>query len=132
MSIDEIYGTWAEKQKAEREKAASKLREFLKNNPEILRIEIDYDGSGDSGCIESVIFFNTDGEIYNDDEHLDEDTPSDYVYYLLDYKSPGWEINEGSFGKITITPGNDGEITVDAEHNVRYESYETEGWEETL
>lgn len=62
-------------------------------------ITIDFNGSGDEGWIESAeVAFDPDGKIFdvykNKFHHIG--------YEILQQYEPGWEINEGSFGKINI------------------------------
>lgn len=93
----------------------------------ITHIEIEYDGSGDSGDIESVI-----ASIGSETVELADETSrvlEDYAYALLQHREPGWEINEGSFGRITI---NVADRRVTLEHSTRYEAYEESTIEETL
>lgn len=56
-------------------------------------LEIDFQGSGDSGWVEE------DGRTRKEDNYKIPDVVENYCYELLN-KYPGWEINEGSQGKF--------------------------------
>jgi hypothetical protein len=56
-------------------------------------LEVDFQGSGDSGWVEE------DGRTRKDDNYKIPDVVENYCYELLN-KYPGWEINEGSQGKF--------------------------------
>jgi hypothetical protein len=81
-------------------------------------IEVEYDGSGDSGQVERVIFTGPTGPVPASE-------PADlvveqYVRALLEYHQPGWEDNEGSFGTVRINPV---ERSVTLEHSTRFTDY---------
>ncbi len=58
----------------------------------------EYSGSGDSGEI-TQIWISPGGDDVGD---LLEQAISDLAYDVLEAKQPGWEINEGSEGVVTI------------------------------
>jgi hypothetical protein len=90
-------------------------------------VKVHYDGSGDSGEIEEVAFAKADGTEFVPEDGV-EDAISDIVYGML---PGGWEINEGSYGDVTISV--EGEVVkVKHEHNERIEKVETTEEEETL
>jgi len=60
-------------------------------------VTITYHGSGDEGWIEDVSFDPS----HSGDEDL-ETLLNDHAYAILERRYPGWEINEGSEGTITI------------------------------
>lgn len=93
----------------------------------ITNIEIEYDGSGDSGDIESVIASIGSESVELSDEQ--SRVLEDYAYALLQDREPGWEINEGSFGRINI---NVADRRINLEHCTRYEAYEESTTEEAL
>jgi hypothetical protein len=77
--------------------------------------EIEYNGSGDSGYIESDIIF---------DDNTRSDFPAqleDWMYQQLEQYG-GWEINEGSQGKFHF---NFDKKTINLEHGENYEDEET-------
>lgn len=96
----------------------------------IARIEIVYDGCGDSGCIEAVTAYDDDGQIIetmpdrliaitvrdtvrnavtNEYERRSierqvapREAVEHWCYDILEDHFPGWEIDDGSSGTITI------------------------------
>jgi len=65
-------------------------------------IRVNFDGGGDSGYVEDVC------ENEMGDQIDLPDLFSDVCYEILDKKYSGWEINEGSYGYITLNlSGND-------------------------
>lgn len=84
-------------------------------------VTISYDGSGDSGYIDSVSI-EPERDLTDAQQDLEE-----LAYDVLERKHGGWEINEGSCGTITI---NFTDNTVHIEHNERIESYDTSEYEE--
>jgi hypothetical protein len=99
----------------------------------IKEVSIEYNGYGDSGQINDVLFYKTSDKPVNIDKLSNglrliglkrstgwsphstqdyEDAPPDYTlnqaindlcYELLEEKHPGWEINSGSDGTFTFT-----------------------------
>lgn len=98
---------------------------------------VEFDGSGDSGAIENV---TCQGASETIPEVLIEewrvvggtligapnvklaDAVENLAYDLLEQKHPGWEIDAGAFGDITIDVAKD---AVTHTHNDRFEDYET-------
>ncbi len=74
------------------------------NKHDIVRIDVEYNGSGDEGFIENIYGFDSDGEEVPTPKELTDGgriSPlEEYSYALLSTKHPGWEINEGSYGTI--------------------------------
>lgn len=124
--------------------------EFIKicKDKNILKVEASYDGFGDSGQLNEIaVFFNekdhTDAskitgtytyhtadyvradnawqEILKFNEGSFSDLVEEMVYTFLQARWPGWEINEGSYGMITLN--NDG--TGAYEHTVKIEEAHT-------
>jgi hypothetical protein len=137
------------KQKKEALELVNKNREIVKQLLEkhkIARVEVEFDGSGDSGQIDSVSFIDENGEDTDlnaepcklftktskfvngeliseiiEQEDTAEGLILEVVYSLLEAKHPGWEINEGSYGLVTINPDGSGQL----EYNERVQSVET-------
>jgi hypothetical protein len=86
------------------------------------KLVVAYEGSCDEGDIQSVIATNKDGVEEGVSPDI-ENKVKDYAFDILESKYPGWEINEGSFGEITISPCR---RTITYVHNYRVESVETE------
>jgi len=98
---DSMYNTFME------------IRKFLEHEG-IEEMTVSYNGSGDSGYIESdYTSKNKSGQIDDDIEHICYDLLQEYG---------GWEINEGSQGTIDFTKD---EITIDHEWNTE-EQYTNE------
>jgi len=72
----------------------------------IKKIVAKYNGGGDSGYLEEIFF--DDNEV-NQVNHVPNIIENE-LYDLLEYKFSGWEIDEGSNGKITINDNFDYEI----------------------
>ncbi len=89
------------RRKKEHDESKAKLYEMLGRRPEIVKVEITYDGSGDEGNIEAITAYYSVGKkmrrakLDRDEERIIED-------YLYDALPPGWEDSEGSFGTCTI------------------------------
>jgi hypothetical protein len=95
----------------------------------IKHIEIEYDGCGDSGCIESITFFDGDGEeVQREDTRAAalRRTLGEYWEVVLPL---GWENNDGAFGTIKLDWASQ---KIDIEHNDRYTDHETSEIHETL
>ncbi len=119
-------------------------------NAGITLVEVNYDGYGDSGSIEYVLFFKGDKQLKDEDVAslgLPTSTLQEYNYKMTgdddryitrectlvekvtdcayDFLPGGWEINEGSFGDLKI---NTETAKATLEHNHRIQ--ETEYMEE--
>ena len=78
------------------------------------RLQLDYNGSGDSGYIESF-FSNGDGVPANIEN---------WCYEVLERNHGGWEINEGSEGYFIFDTKNN---IIELEHTMNELAEETEG-----
>src|SRR5450432_48705 len=60
-------------------------------------VEIDYDGCGDSGCIENVAYRDGQGSAVDLAGKLamTEEQLTDLFYDLIQARHPGWENNDG-------------------------------------
>jgi len=86
---------------------------------DVATITIEYDGMGDDGEIDRVQFRTANGDdVQVEDDQLIEDI-SDYACDLL---PSGWEINQGSFGELTVDLVKG---TIHREHNQRIEDVQT-------
>ena len=115
----------------------------------IVRISIEFAGSGDSGWVEDIIFYEIeDSDLYQKNYLMDSvgleevditerlDIEIDVVNYIEDlaYGSlnschPGWEINDGSYGTlwIDVTKG-----VLHADYNYRVMESVAEPYEDQL
>ena len=111
-----------------------KLENVRKNLPEaarqlknfgVVRVDIQYDGCGDSGQIEGVSYLNGEDEAVHPIGNIDltEEAISDLFYDLLEVRHPGWENNDGAFGEFAWDLAAD---TLTHTHNARFTEYDTE------
>lgn len=69
----------------------------------VVAVEVEYDGNGDSGQVDSVAFLDSHGdsvEVKADFDITEEFTNLAYSY--LERKWGSWEDNEGSYGSLTF------------------------------
>ena len=88
------------------------------------RVQILYDGCGDSGCIESITYTNEQGSTVDLAGKLamTEEQLMDLFYDLTQARHPGWENNDGAYGEF------DWKLSGDAlkhTHNDRFTDYDT-------
>jgi hypothetical protein len=89
----------------------------------IARLEIQYDGCGDSGQIEEVSFWNIDGEDVT--PSLDKRTADgvhQFCYDLLEVRHGGWENDDGAYGTFEWDLNSDELIHT---HHTRYTEVDT-------
>lgn len=112
-------------------------------------LSLHYDGSGDDGCVNGVeshapetvdlatlppITFqqfqgrrSTGGGAWEDilveKTGTLEDLATEVAYAALESLHPGWEINEGSYGRVEFH-AKDGALKITLAHNERYEASE--------
>ncbi len=125
----------------------AQLKDVALNNKKIIfkalkvlkikEVSVEYNGYGDSGQINDVLYYKTSDKPVDIDKLSNglkliglkrssgwsphsarnyQDAPSDYTlsqaindlcYDLLEEKHPGWEINSGSDGTFTFTVSNE-------------------------
>lgn len=129
--VDDWYEKYRKQQEEYQKNAIEYLREFAARlKPfKIKKLYAQYNGSGDSGDFEELgIEFEDDadaGTAGNTLEHvlralnMDEDSLKDKLWPLL---PAGWEINEGSYGELTLDVAT-GQIR--RVHNERIEEINT-------
>ena len=90
----------------------------------IHRVQILYDGCGDSGCIESITY--TDGQGSTVDPAgtlaMTEEQLMDLFYDLTQARHPGWENNDGAYGEFDWNLSDD---ALKHTHNDRFTDYDT-------
>lgn len=122
-----------------RETAAHGLRKIflhLKQHcPQLQRIEITYDGCGDSGQVETILFWDGANVFDPPQDLMNDPLPTTVVEQSLPYspelnisaeqaldqyawdiaygQNPGFEINEGGYGTITIETELDADLTLE-------------------
>ena len=88
------------------------------------RVQILYDGCGDSGCIESITY--TDGQGSTVDPAgtlaMTEEQLMDLFYDLTQARHPGWENNDGAYGEFHWNLKDDALKHI---HNDRFTDYDT-------
>jgi hypothetical protein len=97
MNFDEIMADWQKEKQQERDAATIKLKQMLVDRPDIAKINITYDGYGDSGCFDARSYSDNQGN--NVEADFLNDAVEEYVCAIL---PGGWEINEGSYGQVEI------------------------------
>lgn len=99
MAEDDFMARYERERQEQAAKNAVALKVLFKDlrKAGVARVEVDYDGSGDSGDIQETTFFDAkDNKMEVDfDERC-----NDLAYGELETHHGGWEINEGSFGKV--------------------------------
>jgi hypothetical protein len=86
----------------------SRLRDL-----DIQRVEIRYDGSGDSGSIDDVDFYKEKWESVDDIAEDLRGLCEDLGYHILNqHYNWDWYNNDGGYGTVIIVPGEDS-ITID-------------------
>ncbi len=83
----------------------------------VARIEVDYSGAGDSGNIDAVHFISKKGEESEMDDKEVREAVEEFAYAQLEEHYGGWEINDGSQGKMIIDMTN-GKASFEHEWNV--------------
>lgn len=110
------------------EKLIKLLNELKKEGGEFNAVYIEYDGYGDSGCIEGVFLELPQGDLIRGKISK---TVVSFFYDYIEEICPGWEINEGSSGKIKILLKDD-EVKIEHLHQERFEYYEDTYYEESI
>jgi hypothetical protein len=90
----------------------------------IARVDIYYDGCGDSGQIEDVRYFDAERKMINPagTPIVSEDALRELFYDLLETRHAGWENNDGAFGEFEWDLIAD---TLNHSHSERYVECET-------
>lgn len=109
---------WAAEQKKKQDANKAKMVALLKKRKSIKKVVVEYDGSGDSGEVNSVTFYDKKDVEHDDVPEGLEEAVSDFIYDAL---PGGWEINSGSFGTATIDCTT---MKVHFDHNDRIETSE--------
>ncbi len=124
----ENIAAWYEKYRKNQEererKAIAQIRELAeKLKPfNVTKMVATYDGSGDSGDFEDISLEGTDTTDLEDvlgRIGMDRDSLADMLWPLL---PSGWEINEGSYGELTLDVATGKMHRV---HNQRIEDVDT-------
>lgn len=91
----------------------------------VTRVEIRYDGGGDSGQVDDVEFFgdNLDGDDLND---MFEGDLQDLGYHILEqHYNHDWYNNDGGYGSIVINLTDTPTIDIDGYVRTTEEAYDS-------
>ncbi len=90
----------------------------------VVRVEIYYDGCGDSGQIESIHYFDVNYTAVDPAGRvtITHDALMDLFYDLIEVRHAGWENNDGAFGNFDWNLITD---TLKHEHSERYTECDT-------
>jgi hypothetical protein len=118
-SLQEYYAKRLEHVRQHLPEAAGQLKDAG-----VARIEVYYDGCGDSGQIESIHYFDTENKQIDLPGRvtLTHEALMDLFYDLIEVRHDGWENNDGAFGEFTW------DLTADTllhTHSERYTECET-------
>jgi hypothetical protein len=114
-SLGEYYRERLESARQRLPEIARQLREAG-----VVQVLIEYDGCGDSGQIEYVQFLDAEGQALSGGITIPEAALMDAVYDLTEARHPGWENNDGAFGKYEWNLAT-GEL--EHVHNERFTDY---------
>lgn len=119
LSLERYYEDTLEHVRRYLPEAARELKEAG-----VVSVHIEYDGSGDSGQIESVSYLDREGKALEvtGTANFPEGTLLDLYYDLTQARHPGWENNDGAFGELDWNLDAD---TLRHTHNDRFTDYET-------
>jgi hypothetical protein len=92
----------------------------------VARVFAEYDGCGDSGCIEDISCRSVTGETLEEgvSEELRQQLET-YLYDLLEVRHGGWENNDGAFGVFSWDVVGD---QLSQAHSTRYTETSTESY----
>jgi hypothetical protein len=93
------------------------------------RVEVYYEGSGDSGQIESIHYFDSEHKQIDvtDRVSLTKDALMDLFYDLIEVRHDGWENDEGAFGEFGWDVTTDTLLHTHSERYVECDTTEHEG-----
>jgi hypothetical protein len=101
MTDENLILKWAEKQKKRWEASKAELTQLLSTRPAVASLTVQYHGSGDEGQISEVTALDENNKSIPLHGEF-RDAVEEFVYALLEMQCPGWELNAGSEGLITI------------------------------
>ena len=90
---------------------------------DITSVSIHYDGQGDSGCVTEISHEPPQPRLKINKPELWKKLER-YCYDVLEQKSPGWEINEGSVGSLDINV-DDGTIVLNHGYRIEEVQHQT-------
>ena len=114
-----VVDNWLEERKKKQIDLKSGLAEKLKTIVEKMKEAglqsacANFDGCGDSGAVESVLFYDKDGTVFELEKDR-QDLPSlvdQFTYDYLDANDIDWYNNDGGYGELSIA-ANTGKATL--------------------
>lgn len=89
------------------------LTDVVKAFPTIQTVEVIYDGSGDSGGIDSIDFRDGNNRLVDIGDGFNHvnNKIEEFVYQVLEERCGGWEINDGARGEVIIRVDRSEEIS---------------------
>lgn len=87
----------------------------------IVKIIVDYSGSGDSGAIDDCTCYDSEDHIITVDSQSNLDDIINLTYPMLD-DIEDWYNNDGGYGQVII---NLDDLSYEIENNIRYYECET-------
>ncbi|MFM7289996.1 MAG: DUF6878 family protein [Planctomycetia bacterium] len=129
-SIQELLDQFAESDRDRLARAKARLKnEIIPKLKKwgVAKVEAEYSGYGDSGCINHIAYLDQHGQPLNMDMVRSASDP-EIENVLYEFLPDGFEINEGSQGDVTIDVQAG---TVKLEHEEHYPETEssTDEWE---
>lgn len=147
MNADNEIMAMMQKHRREQEERSSRARSSViraLRSAGVKRVDIRFDGSGDSGQIEEIVYSPAQGKGFGTSEvpdtkreftdwsqgeprkvarnHTHDELVEEACYGILFSEHPGWEINEGSYGDFVIDVASD---KISLNFNQRIESVES-------
>ena len=99
---------------------------LAERHPQIAHVLIKYDGHGDEGQIDDIIYFGSDDPA-SGPLHVEDDKLEALLYDVWEYEVPfAFETNEGGFGSIRIYPANQKVVVEYQDHPARTHEEEEE------
>lgn len=129
-SIQEIRDQFAQSDRDRLARAKARLKnEIIPKLKKwgVAKVEAEYSGYGDSGCINHIAYLDQHGQPLNMDLVRAVSDP-EIENVLYDFLPDGFEINEGSQGDVTIDV-QAGTVKLQHEENYTESTSSTDEWE---
>lgn len=129
-SIQEIRDQFAQSDRDRLARAKARLKnEIIPKLKKwgVAKVEAEYSGYGDSGCINHIAYLDQHGQPLNMDVVRAVSDP-EIENVLYDFLPDGFEINEGSQGDVTIDV-QAGTVKLQHEENYTESTSSTDEWE---
>lgn len=116
--LNAVYGS----NRAHRQAALLRglLKAMSKEDPQLISVSMEYEGSGDSGQIEAISIDRLQ-ETSPLKDHLHLNSILDFICWDIAYGThPGFEINDGGRGELSCEKQEDGTWTIELDHKEYY------------